>query len=924
MANVRIPQLPFATGIDGTAELEIAQPDGFGGYVSRRTTSQAIANLAPPGGVSTVVPGTYGNGTNVGQFTVDQFGVLTFAGNVPISVASGTVTSVSVVSANGLAGTVATATSTPAITLSTTVNGILQGDGTAISAASTTGTGSVVLATSPTLVTPILGVATATTLNRVTVTPPAAGSTLTIQDGFTLTVNANALLSGTNTGDQTITLTGDVTGSGTGSFAATIANNAVTLAKMATMTTASFLGRNTAGTGNPEVLSATTSTAILNAMVGDSGAGGTKGMVPAPAAGDAAATKFLKADGTWAVPAGTGAGTVNSVAVATANGFAGTVADPTNNAIITVKTTITGVLSGNGTAISAASTTGSGNVVLATSPTLVTPALGTPTAVVLTSGTGLPISTGVTGLGTGVATFLATPSSANLAAAVTDETGSGLLVFATSPTLTTPTIGAATATTINKVTITAPATAATLTLADGTTFTGPASSGTAMTLGNVETVTGAKTFNDGKLLLAGSSSGTTTLKATAAASGTVTLPAATDTLVGKATTDTLTNKTYDTAGTGNSFSINGVAVTTNTGTGAVVRATSPTLVTPNIGSATGTGLALTGAETINLNTAGLPTPITGTTLQVQSADGTSPTIVFEGNAAPQFFGRRISGTVASPSATGNGVSLLTFGGTGYDTGYVTTAAARMDFRTDQAWSAGARGTQIVLSTTPNGTTTLTTQVTINNAGVVNVTSLTASQIVATDASKNLVSVATTGSGSVVLATSPTLVTPTLGVATATSVNKVAITAPATSATLTIQDGKTLTYSEGTFTPAFTAAGATFSYATQTGKYTRRGNRVEGEIDLQLNTSGNTLAAANLFITALPFTNAGSDAIVTIEWTAATTAYVLVQGVITAGGTQIGITGITAAAVSSNTAINASTALHATNGSRMRLTFSYQV
>ena len=52
----------------------------------------------------------------------------------------------------------------------------------------------------------------------------------------------------------------------------------------------------------------------------------------------------------------------------------------------------------------------------------------------------------------------------------------------------------------------------------------------------------------------------------------------------------------------------------------------------------------------------------------------------------------------------------------------------------------------------------------------------------------------TGTGNVVLATSPTLTTPTIGVATATSVNKVTITAPATSATLTIADGKTLTAS----------------------------------------------------------------------------------------------------------------------------------
>jgi hypothetical protein len=68
-------------------------------------------------------------------------------------------------------------------------------------------------------------------------------------------------------------------------------------------------------------------------------------------------------------------------------------------------------------------------------------ALGTPSSGTLTNATGLPVSTGIDGLGTGVATFLATPSSSNLAAAVTDETGSGALVFATSPTLVTPALG---------------------------------------------------------------------------------------------------------------------------------------------------------------------------------------------------------------------------------------------------------------------------------------------------------------------------------------------------------------------------------------------------------------------------------------------------------------------------------------------------
>jgi len=92
--------------------------------------------------------------------------------------------------------------------------------------------------------------------------------------------------------------------------------------------------------------------------------------------------------------------------------------------------------------------TGTGALVFATSPTLVTPALGTPASGVMTNVTGLPISTGVSGLGTGVATFLATPSSANLASALTDESGSSTVAFTTSPTFVTPTLGVAAATSV--------------------------------------------------------------------------------------------------------------------------------------------------------------------------------------------------------------------------------------------------------------------------------------------------------------------------------------------------------------------------------------------------------------------------------------------------------------------------------------------
>lgn len=103
-----------------------------------------------------------------------------------------------------------------------------------------------------------VGTQTGTTLNvnsstGTAVTLPAADGT---NAGLMTAAEYTKLagVSGSNTGDQTITLTGDVTGSGTGSFATTIGANKVTLANMATVTTNSLLGRSTAGTGNVEVL----------------------------------------------------------------------------------------------------------------------------------------------------------------------------------------------------------------------------------------------------------------------------------------------------------------------------------------------------------------------------------------------------------------------------------------------------------------------------------------------------------------------------------------------------------------------------------------------------------------------------------------------------------------------------------------------
>ncbi|WP_374374081.1 DUF2793 domain-containing protein [Tabrizicola sp.] len=107
-------------------------------------------------------------------------------------------------------------------------------------------------------------------------------------------------ISGTNTGDQTITLTGEVTGSGTGSFAATIAGNAVTNAKLADVASGTIKGRATAGAGDPEDLTGAQATALLDVF-----GAAAKGLAPASGGGTA---NFLRADGTWAPPGGGGGG----------------------------------------------------------------------------------------------------------------------------------------------------------------------------------------------------------------------------------------------------------------------------------------------------------------------------------------------------------------------------------------------------------------------------------------------------------------------------------------------------------------------------------------------------------------------------------------------------------------------------------------
>jgi hypothetical protein len=155
-------------------------------------------------------------------------------------------------------------------------------------------------------------------------------------------------------------------------------------------------------------------------------------------------------------------GTLSGVSLSTqvtgtlpiANGGTGqTAANNAFNALAPSQTGNSGrYLTTNGTTTSWGQITSTGTVtsVAATVPAFLSvsgsPITTSGTLAISYSGTALPVAnggTGITSFGSGVATWLGTPSSANLAAAVTDETGSGALVFGTSPTLTTPNINSA-------------------------------------------------------------------------------------------------------------------------------------------------------------------------------------------------------------------------------------------------------------------------------------------------------------------------------------------------------------------------------------------------------------------------------------------------------------------------------------------------
>jgi hypothetical protein len=400
-------------------------------------------------------------------------------------------------------------------------------------------------------------------------------------------------------------------------------------------------------------------------------------------------------------------------------------------------------------------------------------------------------------LTTGTLAQFAATTSSQLAGVISDETGSGALVFGTSPTLTTPTLGVASATTINKVTLTTPATGSTLTIADGKTltasntltFTGTDASSVAFGTGGTVAYTANKLSvfaattsaelagvisdetGSGALVFGTSPSFTTGIDAASATMALFDTTATTINFAGAATTG---NFGYDAT----------AASTTNISTGAVAAATTKTV---NLG----TGGAASSTTNINIGSS-----VGGTTAIA------SPTVTFAGLAdtattATHYYVETASGNILPKTLANVKTEIVT-------TAAVNSAAATtVGTVTSGTWSGlfgAVSGANLTSLTAGNLSGTIPSGVLGNSALFIGTTSVALNRTTANLGLTGITSIAMPGSTSGTITVTPT--------ATAGTTS---ITIPATTGTLvTTGDTGTVT---STMIANNTIVSADFSSAT---------------------------------------------------------------------------------------------------------------